>query len=92
MLGLLVALVLLALAVCAAAPHLAVVAAGTVTPGSSRRTDCIVAARSARDTARRGREHREGCAAGGSVTVVGPVAIVPDVRVLTAVPVVSAGI
>lgn len=84
MLYLLVALILFALAVCPAPAVPAVVTAGmvgAVAPRPSVRTDCTVAARCAKDTARRGRENRDGCAGGGSVTAAGVAAIVPDVRV-----------
>ncbi len=87
--GLLVALMLFALAVCAAIPVPAVVRAGMivsaagVTSYPSVQTacaDCVVAARSAGDTARRGWIEDEGCADGGMVSAVGAGAIVPDLR------------
>lgn len=86
MLDLLVALILFALAVCAAVaiPPSLVVTASTVVaiaPGPSARTDCAVAARSAGDTARSGRGEDEGCAGGGSAPAAGLAAIVPDLRV-----------
>ena len=99
MFGLLIALVLLAPAVCAVVPP--VVAAGTVmsaarvTPYPSTQTDsadCDVAARSAGDAARSGRIEDEGCAGGGPVRAGGPVRILPIARVLRAVPVVPAGL
>lgn len=84
MIHLLVALILFALAVCPAPAVPAVVTAGmvaAVAPCPSVRTDCTVAARCARDTARSGRENRDRCAGGGSATAAGVAAIVPDVRV-----------
>lgn len=86
MLYLLVALILFALAVCAAvsvSPVPTAVALMGTTAGSSAllvRADCAVAARCAGDTARSGRENRDGCAGGGSVTAAGVVATLPDVR------------
>jgi len=81
---LLIVLALLALLVCPAPAVPAVVTAGivgAVAPCPSVRTDCTVAARCARDTARSGRENRDECAGGGSATAAGVAAIVPDVRV-----------
>lgn len=83
MIYLLVALILFALAVCPAPAVPAVVMAGmvaAVAPCRSVRTDYYVAASCARDTARSGRENRDGCTGGGSVTAAGVAAIVPDVR------------
>lgn len=92
MLGFLIALVLLALAVCAVVPTplvAAIVTAGTVAaiaPSCSARTDCAVAARSAADTARSGREDREECAGGGPARLVRDLPAVTSLRVLRVVP------
>jgi len=94
MLNWLIVLVLLAIALCPAAPPLAVVAAGTAVAiiagpfADAAGVDCAVAARSAGDAARRDRAEGVGCAGGGSVTAVGPGAIAPDLR---AAGVVAAG-
>ena len=79
MLGLLVVLILLALAVCAAVSMPAVAAVVTagivvaIAPRPSMRADCAVAARSAGDTTRSGRSEDKKCAGGGSAKVVGVV-------------------
>lgn len=88
MFGLLIALVLFALVVRAVVPlsALAAVAAASavvaVTPASSVRTDCAVAARFVRDTARSGRGGDEGRPGDG---VVPAVAGLPDLRRLPGV-------
>jgi len=75
MLGLLVVLILLALAVCAAVTMPAVAAVVTagivvaIAPRPSMRADCPVAAKSAGDTARSGRSEDEKCAGGGIAPV-----------------------
>jgi len=75
MLGLLVVLILLALAVCAAVSMPAVAAVVTagmvvaIAPRPSMRADCAVAARSAGDTARSGRSEDKKCAGGGIAPV-----------------------
>ena len=75
MLGLLVVLILLVLAVCAAVTMPAVAAVVTagivvaIAPRPSMRADCAVAARSAGDTARSGRSEDKKCAGGGIAPV-----------------------
>jgi len=83
---LLVALILFALAVCAAVsvpPVAVVVALMAATAGSSAlpaRADCAVAARSTGDAARGGWGEDEGCAGGGSAMAAGVIATVPNLR------------
>lgn len=92
MLYLLIVFALLALLVCPTVSLPVVVTAGTVaavTPCRSVRPDCDVAARSAGDTARRGRAENSnrdgraegaGCAGGGAVTATWVAATVADFR------------
>ena len=86
MLYLLVALILFALAVCAAVsvlPIKVVVALTAATAGSPilpARADRAVGSRSAGDTARIGRDEGSSCACGGPVPTVGPAESVPDLR------------